>query len=55
MMRVIGGFVIGRADHSCAIAMVADVIRIGCDPGQVRPGMLRVAPDRVNPIKRNTL
>jgi hypothetical protein len=35
--------------------IAANVMRIGCDPRQVRPGMLRVAPDRANPIKRNTL
>jgi hypothetical protein len=31
------------------------VLHIGCKPRQVRPGMLRVAFDRVNSITRNTL
>jgi hypothetical protein len=31
------------------------VMRIGCKPRPVRPGMLRVALGRVNPIKRQTL
>jgi carbohydrate kinase (thermoresistant glucokinase family) len=35
--------------------IAANVMCIGCDPRQARPGMLRVASDRVNPIKRNTL